>query len=116
MDFYHKCEAIRCTFRPMGHKKPPRIHPDLAIALRYEAGQGNAPRVVASGQGLMARRMEQIAQENHIPVHQDEALAQALGKVEVNQTIPDELFEAVARVLAFVWRVDHRMGKQIHNS
>lgn len=92
-------------------KHSPRIHPDLAIALRYEAGLGEAPRVVASGRGIMAQKMEQIALENHIPVHQDEALAQALGQVDVNQSIPEELFEAVARVLAFVWRVDHRMGK-----
>lgn len=85
-----------------------RIHPDLAVALRYDAGEGQAPRVVASGRGVMAKRIEELAVENQVPVHADEGLAQALGQLEVQQTIPEELFEAVARVLAFIWRVDSK--------
>jgi len=88
-----------------------KLHPKLAVALRYDAEQGKAPMVVASGRGHMAERIASVAEEAGVPVHQDPDLAVALSDVEVQQTIPEELFEAVARVLAFVWRVDHRKEK-----
>ena len=88
-----------------------RLHPRLAVALRYEQGKSQEPMVVASGRGAFAERMEQIAEEHHIPIHQDKALAALLGDLEVPSEIPDELFEAVARVIAFVWRVDSRVGQ-----
>jgi flagellar biosynthesis protein len=93
-------------------RKKRRLHPNLAIALRYEAGKNQAPRVVASGTGLMAQRIEDLAQKHQVPIHQDGELAQMLEPVEVGQEIPVELFEAVARVLAFIYRVDYRLNSQ----
>lgn len=89
-----------------------KLHPKLAVALRYEAHQGSAPRVVASGRGKIAEHIEDLAKEAGVPIHQDADLAQMLGEVAVQDTIPEELFEAVARVLAFVWRVDHRVKNE----
>ncbi len=91
----------------LGQRSKPRIlNTKLAVALSYEPQKGKAPSVVASGRGLMAERIVSVAEEHKVPIHEDAHLAEALGDVELNQTIPDELFEAVARVLAFVWRVD----------
>ena len=92
--------------------RPQRIHPRLAVALRYEPDVGKAPSVVASGRGVVAERIQQVAEEHGVPVHQDEVLAEMLSDVEVHQSIPEEMFEAVARVLAFVWRVDGRLRKR----
>lgn len=64
--------------------------------------------VVASGRGIMALRIEELAEEYCVPIHRDASLAQMLGELEVPSEVPDELFEAVARVIAFVWRVDSR--------
>lgn len=86
-----------------------RLHPRLAIALRHDLGKPDAPRVVASGRGLLADRILQKAEENNVPVYQDDGLAGLLAEVPVPATIPSELFEAVARVLAFIYRVDSRL-------
>jgi flagellar biosynthesis protein len=80
----------------------------LAVALKHELGKPDAPRVIASGKGIFAERIIERAIENDIPVHEDDHLAQLLSKVSVPSTIPEELFEAVARVLAFVYRVSDR--------
>jgi len=78
----------------------------LAVALKHEFGKPEAPRVVASGRGSFAERLIERAHENDIPVHKDDHLAALLSKVSVPSTIPTELFEAVARVLAFIYRVN----------
>lgn len=83
----------------------------LAIALQHELGENDAPRVVSKGQGLAAQRILELAQENEVPIHRDEALTQLLSEVEVEDTIPPDLYEAVAQVLAFIYRADHRAGK-----
>lgn len=79
---------------------------NLAVALKHELGKPEAPRVVASGRGSFADRIIEKAKENDVPVHKDDHLAEMLSKVSVPSTIPVELFEAVARVLAFIYRVN----------
>ena len=90
----------------------PRLHPRIAVALRYTAGQGEAPRVVASGKGLTAKHIKDVAMDAGVPIHEDAELAGLLSEVPVQDTIPEELFEAVAQVIAFVWRVDQRISKE----
>jgi flagellar biosynthesis protein len=82
----------------------------LAVALKHELGKPDAPQVIASGRGSFAERIIERAEENKIPVHKDDYLADMLSKVSVPSTIPVELFDAVARVLAFVYRVNGRIG------
>ena len=91
------------------NRRSSRLHPLLAVALRHEWGKPDAPRVVASGRGLLAQRLVEQAQQHQVPVYQDNDLASLLSQVEVPSTIPVELFEAVARVLAFIYRVDGRV-------
>jgi flagellar biosynthesis protein FlhB len=80
----------------------------FAVALRYD-GTRTAPEVVAKGKDLIALQIRRIAEENDVPVITDPPLARALhGSVEVGQVIPEELYAAVARVLAFVYRLAGR--------
>jgi flagellar biosynthetic protein FlhB len=80
----------------------------FAVALSYD-GSHSAPEVIAKGQDLIAAQIRRIAEEHGVPVIADPPLARALhGSVEIGQLIPEELFAAVARVLAFVFRVARR--------
>ncbi len=75
-----------------------------AVALRYD-GSKTAPEVVAKGKDLIAAQIRRIAAENDVPVVADPPLARALhSSTEIGQVIPEELYAAVAKVLAFVYR------------
>lgn len=81
----------------------------FAIALRYDAATMSSPQVVAKGEGYMAARIREIAEENKVPLVENPPLARAIYKaVEVGGTIPAELYQAVAEVLAFVYRLRGR--------
>ena len=80
----------------------------FAVALRYD-GSHSAPEVVAKGQDLIALQIRRIAEEHAVPVISDPPLARALhASVQIGQVIPEELYAAVARVLAFVYRAARR--------
>lgn len=80
----------------------------VAVALRYEPGLG-PPRVVAKGKGEVAKRIRAKAEEHHVPLVRDIALAWAVHDTcELDHPVPADLFEAVARVLAFVLTVGKR--------
>jgi len=81
----------------------------LAIALRYDALAMAAPTVLAKGAGVIAQRIREIAQEHSIPLVEDKPLAQALYKnVGLGETIPENLFQTVAEVLAYVYNVKRK--------
>jgi flagellar biosynthesis protein FlhB len=76
----------------------------LAVAIKYDPLNMMAPKVVAKGANLIAEKIRQVARENDIPVIEDKPLAQVLYKiVEINSLIPEDLYRAVAEVLAFVY-------------
>jgi flagellar biosynthesis protein FlhB len=80
----------------------------FSVALKYESGK-LAPEVVAKGQDLLALRIREIAKENGVPIVPDPPLARSLHKnVEVGKPIPEELYAAVAQVLAYVYRIAGR--------
>lgn len=80
----------------------------VAVALKYEPERG-APRVVAKGADEVARKLRERAEEARVPMVQDIPLARALhASCELGQEIPPQLFNAVARVLAFVMHLDGR--------
>ena len=80
----------------------------FAVALSYD-GSRTAPEVVAKGKDLIAAQIRRMAEENDVPVIADPPLARALyASVEIGQVIPEELYAAVARVLAFVYRLAGR--------
>ena len=77
----------------------------FAVALRYD-GSKTAPEVVAKGKDLIAAQIRRIAAEHEVPLVADPPLARALhGSTEIGQVIPEELYAAVAKVLAYVYRM-----------
>ncbi|KKB83731.1 hypothetical protein VW29_13680 [Devosia limi DSM 17137] len=74
----------------------------LAVALHYEKGSREAPKVVAKGRGLVADRIVALAEENGIVIEANPVLASALSGVEIDDSIPIELYETVAVVIGFV--------------
>jgi flagellar biosynthesis protein FlhB len=81
----------------------------VAVALRYRKGEGRAPRVTAKGKGVLAEYMRELARENAVPIVQDVPLARLLyRKVKVGGEIPAATYQAVAAVLAFVYRLTGR--------
>lgn len=81
-----------------------------AVALRYEKGRDEAPRVVASGKGAVAEKIVAAAREHDIPVKEDAPLARVLGQIELGTEIPPALYRAVAELLAFVFRLNRRVA------
>jgi flagellar biosynthesis protein len=78
-----------------------------ATALSYQPGS-NAPRVIASGVGLIADRLVATARAAGVPVTSDPALAEALGSLRLDSEIPPELYAAAAETLAWAYRLDAR--------
>lgn len=92
----------------MGDKNKNRIK--QAIALEYDV-EDSAPKVIASGRGIVAERIIEKAKENAVPVHKDDKLADTLSRLEIGDMIPPELYEVVAEVLVFVDAMDKLKGK-----
>ncbi len=83
----------------------------FAVALRYDTGSDFAPRVVAKGTDQLAMTIRRIARKNGVPVVENRLLARTLWrKVKVGRYIPMDLFQAVAEVLAHVYRIKKRLG------
>ncbi len=81
----------------------------LAIALQYDPKKSDAPVVLAKGQGYLAQKIKEIAREHRISVVEDRPLAHALFQaVEVGRAIPPEFYQAVAEILAFIFRSKQR--------
>ena len=72
-----------------------------AIALSYDPEE-EAPKVIASGKGILADKIIEKAKESNVPVHRDDKLAATLSKLEIGDMIPPELYEAIAEILVFV--------------
>jgi len=76
-----------------------------AVALAYAAGT-QAPKVVASGKGLIAEQIIKLAQENQIYVHQSKEMVALLMQVELDREIPPNLYKAVAELLAWLYQIE----------
>ena len=77
-----------------------------AIALKYERGKDAAPKVTAKGRGALADKILALARENRIPIEQDSTLMEALYRLDINEEIPEELYQVVAELLAFIYRMN----------
>lgn len=82
-----------------------------AIALKYDQKTSKAPVILAKGKGKTAETIMEKAMKLDIPVQRDESLAALLGQLDINQTIPEELYGAVAEVFAFIYKVDKDMNR-----
>lgn len=77
----------------------------LAIALRYEKEAMAAPLVVAKGAGYIAEKIKEIAKIHRVPIIEDKPLAKALYKLDIDTFIPPELYKAVAKILAYIYKL-----------
>ena len=75
-----------------------------AVALGYNKQRDNAPRILASGKGEIAKSIIDAAKEHNIPIKEDKDLVEILSKVDINQEIPPNLYKAVAEVFSFLYR------------
>lgn len=77
---------------------------ERAAALAYD--HIGVPKVVAKGEGYIARKIIEKAEEEGIPIQKNEVLIEALMNVEISNEIPPELYQAVAEVLAFIYKLN----------
>lgn len=82
----------------------------IAVALRYNAQEAPAPVVLAKGADHLAEKIKAVAREHNVPIRENVPLARALYKaVEVGDMVPEELYKAVATVLASIWKLKSTM-------
>jgi flagellar biosynthesis protein len=89
---------------------PKQNKPKQAIALEYDPND-QAPKVVASGRGVIAEKIIEKAKEADVPIHRDDKLADTLSRLEIGEMIPPELYEVVAEILIFVDSMDKIKNK-----
>lgn len=76
---------------------------EIAIALQYDRENDSAPKVLAKGLRLKAEQIRAIAKEAGVPIMKNIPLANALYRVEIGDEVPEELYDAVAEILNFVY-------------
>ncbi len=89
-------------------KKPEKLK--KAVALKYDETMV-APKVVASGQGKVAERIEELGRKSDVQVVEDEKLVRELSRVDIGENIPPDLYEVVAQLLVFIGDVDKKYNK-----
>jgi len=77
----------------------------LAVALMYEDKKMFAPKIVAKGAGVVAEKIKEIAAEHGVPIVEDKPLARALFKHDIDVFVPEELYVAVAKILAYIYKL-----------
>lgn len=83
-----------------------------AIALRYDK-KDSPPRVIAKGQGYVADSIIEKGLSEDIQIYEDEVLASQLLNLDIGEEIPEELYFAVAEVLAFIFEIDKEKGEKL---
>ena len=82
----------------------------ISVALEYVPGE-HAPKIIASGKGVLAEKIIERAKEVDVPVYEDSKLANTLSKLEIGDMIPTELYNVVAEILVFVDDMDKIRSK-----
>lgn len=85
------------------------ISQNKAIALSYNKNN-DAPHVTAKGRGITASKIIELAKEHQIPIQKDESLVSLLMSIEVNEQIPESLYQVVAEIFAFIYKLDQEKG------
>ena len=86
-----------------------------AAAISYDPDENDVPILAAFGEGHLARKIVEVAQESGIPVLPDPSLSSMLSKISVGDEISPDLYEAIAKVLAFVSEIDLSYGEKIRH-
>ena len=86
--------------------------PMREAALSYDPEKDDAPVLAAFGEGHLAEKIISVAKESGIPIMTDPGLSSMLSKISVGDEIPEELYEAVAKILIFVSEIDRGYGQR----
>lgn len=86
-----------------------------AVAIVYDDSKSTAPKVAASGKGLLAKKIIETAREAGVHVHEDQNLVELLSKVPVGDEIPVELYQTVAEVLSFVYKINEKFKDKLEH-
>jgi len=97
---------------PLSSLNPP-LSTKRAAAISYDPEKNDAPVLAAFGEGHIAEKIVAVAKESGVPVVPDPSLSSMLSKISVGDEIPEELYEAVAKVLLFVSEVDRSYGDRL---
>lgn len=88
------------------------VNPEhIAVAIRYDKDTMGAPQVIAKGERLWAEKIKEIAKEEGIPILRNVPLAAALNKLELGEEVPEDLYDAVAEILQFVYQLAEERGE-----
>jgi len=79
-----------------------------AVALQYDRDRDDAPKVAATGRGETADRILAEAERHGIPIREDPDLLEVLAQIPMGEEIPPDLYQAIAEILAFVYRMNER--------
>ncbi|WP_066193929.1 MULTISPECIES: EscU/YscU/HrcU family type III secretion system export apparatus switch protein [Gracilibacillus] len=82
-----------------------------AAALQYDVATDQSPKVVAAGKGYLAEEIMERAKANNVPIQSDPTLVALLSELHINEEIPEELYQAVAEVFAYIYQVDKQVSK-----
>lgn len=81
-----------------------------AVALSYDPTSSEAPKIVAKGKGKIAENIVGKAKESDIPIQEDPSLIEILGQLNIDESIPEELYKAVSEVFAYIYQLDREHG------
>lgn len=85
---------------------------EKAVALSYDGETDRAPRIVAKGEGFIAERIVRVAREYDVPFYRDADLCEVLVKMDVDAEVPSDLYEPVAKILAFVYMANQKAARR----
>ncbi len=91
---------------------PPESKPAIAVALAHDGQAGSLPKIVASGRGVLAEQILQLAFEHGVKVRADADLVEILGALDIDSDIPSGAVIAVAEILARVYAANQTADKQ----
>lgn len=97
----------------MDNNKRHRKEIKHATALQYSPETDAAPKVIATGQGIVAEKIIEKAKEADVPVYQNPNLAQTLSALGIGDQIPPEVYDVVAEILVFIGSVDKSYGERL---
>ncbi len=90
-------------------KKVQKNKAKMAVALSYNNKIDSEPKVIAKGSGHVAENIIEQAKEHEVPIQEDTALVELLGELRINEGIPEDLYQVIAEIFAFVYQIDKNL-------
>ena len=92
----------------MSYKNESENNVNQAAALKYNFKKDDAPKIIASGKGDIAKKILEKAEEENIQIEKDQDLVEILVQMEIGEKIPPELYEVVAEILSFIYNLEEK--------